>query len=240
MKIEEYGKGNSKTIVMLHGAYFVHTFGRQYSLSKKYHIVIPHIMGFGDNTDKIFTTDECVRELTDYIKSINKKVVLVGFSLGGQLAFRLVSEYEELFESAIIVSPWLIKNESELAKADIMNKKQLKQLQNKFMCRIIGTMNGLPPKACKEFIAQMQNVKEETVHNIVYNGITIDSVPKFADISTPVIALAGSKEPKDIINSVKKMAETNKNCRFEIWDKASHNIPPVFSKKFNELICSLA
>ena len=159
--------------------------------------------------------------------------------MGAQLAFRLVAEYEELFESAIIVSPWLIKEESELSKANEMNKRQFKQLQNKFMCRLIGTMNGLPPKACKEFVLQMQNVKEETIHNIVYNGITIDSVPKFADISLPVVALAGKKEQDDILNSIKKMAELNNNCRFEIWDKAAHNIPPVFAKRFNELICSM-
>lgn len=103
MKVEEYGKSNSKTIVMLHGAHFVHTFGKQYSLSKKFHIVVPHIMGFGDNTDRVFQTDECIKELADYIKSLNKKVMLIGFSLGAQLAFRLVAEYEELFESAIIV-----------------------------------------------------------------------------------------------------------------------------------------
>lgn len=239
MKIEEYGKSNSKTIVMLHGAYFVHTFGKQYSLSKKFHIVVPHIMGFGDNTDRVFQTDECIKELSDYIKSLNKKVMLIGFSLGAQLAFRLVAEYEELFESAIIVSPWLIKEESELSKADEMNKRQFKQLQNKFMCSLIGTMNGLPPKACKKFVLQMQNVKEETIHNIVYNGITIDSVPKFADISLPVVALAGKKEQDDILNSIKKMDEINKNCRFEIWDKAAHNIPPLFAKRLNELIYSV-
>lgn len=239
MKVEEYGKSNSKTIVMLHGAYFVHTFGKQYSLSKKFHIVVPHIMGFGDNTDRVFQTDECIKELADYIKSLNKKVMLIGFSLGAQLAFRLVAEYEELFESAIIVSPWLIKEESELSKADEMNKRQFKQLQNKFMCSLIGTMNGLPPKVCKEFVLQMQNVKEETIHNIVYNGITIDSVPKFADISLPVVALAGKKEQDDILKSIKKMAEINKNCRFEIWDKAAHNIPPLFAKRFNELIYSV-
>ena len=228
MKVEEYGKSNSKIIVMLHGAHFVHTFGRQYALSKEFHIVVPHIMGFGDNTDRVFQTDECIMELADYIKSLNKKVILVGFSLGAQLAFKLVSEHSELFESAIIVSPWLIKEESELSKADEMNKKQL-----------IGTMNGLPPKACKEFVLQMQNVKEETIHNIVYNGITIESVPKFADISIPVVALAGKKEQDGIIDSIKKMAEINRNCRFEIWDKAAHNIPPLFAKRFNELIRSV-
>lgn len=239
MKVEEYGKSNSKTIVMLHGANFVHTFGKQYSLSEKYHIVVPHIMGFGDNADRVFQTDECIRELADYIKSLNKKVSLVGFSLGAQLAFKLVSEYEKLFNNAIIVSPWLIKETPELAKADELNKKQLKQLQNKFICRLIGTINGLPPKACKEFVLQMQKVKEETIHNVVYNGITFDSVTKFAEVSIPVKVLAGGKEQHDILNSIRKMADINKNCTFEIWDKAAHNIPPIFAKQFNKLICSV-
>lgn len=240
MKVEEYGKNNSKTIVMLHGAHFVHTFGRQYALSEEFHIIVPHIMGFGENTDRIFQTDECISELAEYIKSLNQKVMLIGFSVGAQLAFRLVAEYEELFNSAIIVSPWLIKDEAELSKADEMNTMQFRQLQNKFMCGLIGMMNGLPPKACREFILQMQNVKEETIHSIVYNGITLDSVPTFSNVSIPMVALAGKKEQADILNSVKQMAEINKNCRYEIWDHAAHNIPPLFSKRFNELICTVA
>ena len=43
----------------------------------------------------------------------------------------------------------------------------------------------------------------------------------------------------DILNSIRKMADINKNCTFEIWDKAAHNIPPIFAKQFNELICSV-
>ena len=240
MKVEEYGKGNPKTIVMLHGANFVHTYGRQYPLSKEYHLVVPHIMGFGDHTEKVFDTEECIIELVDYIKSLNKKVMLVGFSLGAQLAFKLVSEYEALFDSAIIVSPWLIKGETLLTEIADLNKKQLRQLKNKFMCRIIGTMNGLPPKACKEFVLQMQNVSEETMHNVVYNGISLESVPQFMDVKIPVVALAGGKEQEEVHNSIRKMAEMNQNCRYEIWEKAAHNIPPLFAKKFNELICLMA
>ena len=72
MKVEEYGKGNPKTIVMLHGAFFVHTYGRQYQLSQEYHIVVPHIMGFGDNTDRIFETDECIKEYTLPVSNKNE------------------------------------------------------------------------------------------------------------------------------------------------------------------------
>lgn len=239
MKIEEYGKENEKTIVMLHGAHFVHAFGRQYPLAKEYHIIVPHIMGFGDNTEKVFQTDECVKELVEFIETLNKKVMIIGFSLGAQLAFKLVSEHEELFGSAIIVSPWLIKEGPMLSTIMELNLKQLNSLKNKFLCNFTGMMNGLPPKQRKEFVVQMQNVKEETVRNIVYNGITLESVPKFAEVSVPVIALAGGKEQKEVQDSVRKMSETNPNCRCEIWDRAGHNIPPMFAKRFNAVICSM-
>ena len=109
MKIEEFGTENHKTIVMLHGANFVHSFGRQYQLAKTYHIIVPHIMGFGAEAYRVFDTETCVKELASYIETLGNKVTLIGFSLGAQLAFKLVSEYEYLFDSAILVSPWLIK-----------------------------------------------------------------------------------------------------------------------------------
>ncbi len=239
MKIEEYGKGNEKIIVMLHGANFIHTFGMQYKLADSYHIIVPHIMGFGNEAGRIFETEACIKELAEYIESLGKKVALVGFSLGAQLAFRLVSEYEHLFTSAIMVSPWLIKE--KVFMVDIMeaNLKQLRQLRKRWLCHIVGLMNGLfSTEIRKEFVEQMQNVKEETIRSVVDNGITIDHVPSFANVSIPVVAMAGGKEQKEILDGVKKMAEINANCRCEIWKKAKHNIPPVFSKEFNELICS--
>lgn len=240
MKIEEYGKENDKTIVMLHGAHFVHSFGRQYPLAKEYHIIVPHIMGFGNEAHRTFETDACVNELADLIRSLDKKVMLVGFSLGAQLAFKLTSEHEDLFHCTILVSPWLIKEEPLLSKMAEMNQNQLRSLKKKWLCHVIAIMNGLIPSVLrKEFVEQSQNVTAETIQNVVYNGITLESVSSFANITVPVVALAGGKEETVVLDSVRKLAETNKNCQYEIWDKAAHNIPPMFAKRFNELICSM-
>ncbi|MGN0633469.1 MAG: alpha/beta fold hydrolase [Oscillospiraceae bacterium] len=236
MKFYEYGKENEKMIVMLHGANFVHSFGKQYPLAEKYHLIIPHIMGFGDDTDRVFDAQKCTDELAQFISGLGKKVLLVGFSLGAQLAFKLVSEHEELFTAAIIVSPWLIKEEPFLSKILEVNKKQFRSFKNKTVCSLIGLMNGLPKEQRKEFVEQMQQVKLETIVNSVDNGITLDSVHGFSDISIPVTALAGAKEQEVIHDSVKKMAQLNKNCSYEIWEKAAHNIPPLFAKRFNEVI----
>jgi len=236
LKLEEYGKENNSIIVMLHGANFVHCYGRQYSLANSFHIIVPHIMGFGDEAGRIFYTDTCCAELVNMIRSLNKKVLLVGFSLGAQLAFKLVSEYPELFYSAIIVSPWLNKTESSLAEVMKMNEKQFASFKKKWFCNIIGMMNGLPREPRKKFVHQMQNVKIDTIRNSVNNGITFESEPDFAKVPIPIIALAGGKEQKEVMDSVKRMAEINPNCRCEIWDKAAHNIPPMFAKRFNQLI----
>ncbi len=236
MRIEEYGKDNESIIVMLHGANFVHCYGRQYPLAGRFHIIVPHIMGFGEEADRVFDTETCTQELAGYIKGLGRKVLLVGFSLGAQLAFKLVSECPELFCSAIIVSPWLIKTETEVAEVMRINEKQLASLKKKWLCNLIGMMNGLPGRQRKEFVRQMQKVRPETIRRSVDNGITFESEPGFAAVSVPVLALAGGKEQEAVIDSVRKMAEVNPHCRYEIWKKAAHNIPPRFARDFNRLI----
>ncbi len=239
MYVEEYGKDNKSVIVMLHGANFVHCFGRQYSLAEKYHIVVPHIMGFGNEAERAFDAEICIRELADYIRSFDNTVLLIGFSLGAQLAFKLISDYPDLFYAAITVSPWLNKGEPELSQVLRTNEKQFYSFKKKWLCNIIGMMNGLPSAKRKEFVRQMQQVKIETIRNSVDNGITFDSVREFENVVFPVIALAGEKEQQSVLISVKSMAEKNNNCRYEIWENAAHNIPPMFSKRFNKLITEM-
>lgn len=236
MNFEEFGKEHEKTIVMLHAANYVHVFAKQYSLSDEYHLIVPHLMGYGEETDKTFNTEEQIKELAEFISSLGKKVALVGFSLGAQVGFKLLSEHPELFNCAILVSPWLIKDRETLDKVVAMNEKQLATFKKKWLCGLIARMNGFTKEQRTSFVEQMQKVTPETVKNAVDNGITLDSVSGFDKIDVPVLALAGAKEQDFIRDGVKKLSEMNTNCTSEVWDKAAHNIPPMFAKQFNERI----
>ena len=233
MYYEEYGNKDNKTIVFLHGAYFVQSFGRQYSLAGKYHLVVPHITGFGKEVETIFKTDVAVEDIAQIIRSLDKKVTLVGFSLGAQLAVAVAKKYPELLSGAVVVSPWLIKNEPFKTQILEANLKQHKSLKRKWFCNFVGLMNGLPKAQRKEFVEQSIKVKEETIRNVVENNITLETG---ANIDIPMLALAGGKEQTEVTDSVKKMAELNPGCRYEIFEKAAHNIPPLFHKRFNELL----
>ncbi len=202
MYYEEYGKNNKQILLMLHGANFVHVFGRQYLLSDNYRILIPHLMGFGKDASRSFNTNTAITELAEFIVSLGTKVTLAGFSLGAQLGFRLICEYPELFNGAILVSPWLIKETPSVAEIVDANLKQLSSFQH-----------------------------------AVDNGISLDSVCGFEQVPFPVVALAGGLEEDVVKDSIKTLAAQNPNCRYEIWVKAGHNIPPLHYKRFNKLIC---
>lgn len=239
MYAEEYGKENKEIIVMLHGTNFVHTFSRQYILAEKYHLFIPHLMGYGKETGKIFDTDSQIRELVSYITSLHQRVLLVGFSLGAQIAFKLVAEHEELFSGAIMISPWLVKSDKMLRSVMEQNERQYALFQKRWFCNLIGVLNGLSKEWRKEFVEQMQQVTIETIRHSVDNGITLDSVKGFEKVSIPVYAFAGEKEQAEVTGSVVEMEKRNSHCQCRIWKKAAHNIPQLYDKELNAWIVKM-
>ena len=234
----ELGDRGAPTVIMLHGAFFADAFGRQYPLSDRYHLVVPHIRGFGKAAGETFETGPALEEIRELVSQYDEPVYLIGFSLGAQLAFKLVSENPELFRKAILVSPFLLKQDAVPDQILEENLKMLRSMKNRVFCRAIALMNGLPKQARADFVESMQLVSEESVRNCVDNGISFDTVDGFSACGMPILALAGAKEQAAVTDSVKRMAELNPRCRCEIWDRAKHNIPPVFAKRFNETILS--
>ena len=64
------------------------------------------------------------------------------------------------------------------------------------------------------------------------NGTKLNVIDGYASIYD----VADLPPTDSLIAFVRRMAELNTNCRYEIWKKAAHNIPPMFSKRFNKLI----
>ena len=235
MHYEEYGERNKPTVVMLHGAFFVNSFEKQYPLSRHYHLLVPHITGYGKEAATDFSTDIAIKEILN-LCPIGETLYLIGFSLGAQLAFKLLVEYGELFKKAIIISPWLVNKENIPDTIVEGNLKMLKAMQNKMLAGFIALINGMPKEQRLEWTEYMRNTTEATVINSVKNGISFDTVPGFEHMNVPILALAGSKEPDNILESVKLMAEKNKNCTGEIWQGAKHTIPLAFAKRLNNTI----
>lgn len=236
MKYLEYGKENEKTIIFLHGIHITDCFNRQLVLQEEYHLVFPHIIGFGLDTKRIFKKDVFIEELYNYILKLNKKVMLVGYGLGSELAFYMVSMHPEVFKKVILISPWLIKDKAILARIYEANLKELKGIKNKFAISYIAFLNKIPKDRKKSFADSIMAEKEETVHNAIYNNISLDTVKEFKTIDVDMLALCGEKEANSILFTLKHLHRINPKVRVKIINRAGDNIPTKKHKYINDLI----
>ena len=86
IQFDEYGNRNNPTILLLHGAGALDTFTRQYCFANKYHLVVPHLPGAGENAHIPYLPAETISLLHELIKSLHKENIgVVGHSLGAQI-----------------------------------------------------------------------------------------------------------------------------------------------------------
>lgn len=112
MKYKEYGKGNQKTIVLLHGGGLSWWNYREAAelLQGDYHLILPILDGHA-GSDRSFTTiEENAAEIIDFIRSdLGGSVFLLGgLSLGAQVALEMMSQKGAICEHAIIESAMVI------------------------------------------------------------------------------------------------------------------------------------
>lgn len=112
MKYKEYGKGNQKAIVLLHGGGLSWWSYREAAqiLQDDYHVILPILDGHA-GSDRSFTTiEDNAAEIIDFIRSdLGGSVYLLGgLSLGAQVALEMLSQQGDICEYAIIESAAVI------------------------------------------------------------------------------------------------------------------------------------
>lgn len=234
---EKYGNDSNPVILCLHGSNFVHSFSKQSDqLSKNYCLIIPHLPGFGRNSQVTFSAELAVSQLAEFAESLGRKVTLMGFALGAQLCLPLICDHGEYFNGAIMVSPWLIKSIDEvekLMKAEADNEKMSK---NKLMIGIYSLAMGLDKGERQEHEEYCKNVSMNSILAAIDNGLQLDDYPSYDSVDMPLLALCGIKEPLDIRKSVRDLARRNPHCEYDMWDGAANNIPFKFASRFNKTV----
>lgn len=112
MKYKEYGKGNQKAILLLHGGGLSWWSYREAAqiLQDDYHVILPILDGHA-GSDRSFTTiEDNAAEIIDFIRSdLGGSVYLLGgLSLGAQVALEMLSQQGDICEYAIIESATVI------------------------------------------------------------------------------------------------------------------------------------
>ena len=100
------GSNKGRTILLLHGTGVTRKMWipQMVTLSYRYRVIAPDLLGHGRKKNEVFTFEKAVEELKNLITD-NKygKVLVVGFSLGGYLASEFVSQYSDMTNGLVLV-----------------------------------------------------------------------------------------------------------------------------------------
>lgn len=159
------GAQNEQIIVFLHSAGFVDVFHKLYDLAERYHIIVPHLYGNGEEVKSTFNSDTIVLDLNCLFQSLNKKMVVVGYRLGAELLISVMKKSPFIFEKSLLISPYLYKGEYDNERKKIMVKDKL-FLKSRLLASLEGRFAGLSDSLLSDYVENRINMNLNTLNEM--------------------------------------------------------------------------
>lgn len=204
LHLYERGDKDKKLILFLHGAGSNCEMWSDHinALEKDFYCIAPDLPGHGQSNHLSWTTiEETGDELAKLIMSkTDKKIILVGFSLGGSLAFYLLENYPELIERALIdgASAYPIKGSRFFVFGLHLMSPFLK---SEFMLNTLAKSMDLPEEEYPSFKKSITDADRKSFKKSMIQAIKYKLINKEFAFSIPVLYASGEKESKTMHNS---------------------------------------
>ena len=206
MKFIEYGKGNSRTVMLLHGGGLGWWSCRAVAedLAEEFHVVIPTLDGHVGADRPFVSVEENATELIDYIdREHSGKVAFIGgLSLGGQILCEILSIRAEICDVALIESASVIPSPSWVSALmkptmdisyPLISQKWFARWQFKYL-RI---REDLFP----EYFEDTAKIAKDNMTAFLKASIEYGLKPSIGEAKAKVKIVAGGKEQRGIIRS---------------------------------------
>ena len=251
-KIRYLESGDSKNILVL-----VHGLGASAerwnnvipNFAKYYHVIVPDLIGFGYSDKPIvdYTADFFSTFLGKFFDALGiKRPIVIGSSLGGQIAAEYASANPNNVEKLILVSPsGAMKQSTPALDAYIMAALYPNEQSAKNAFELMESSgNEVDDGIVQGFIERMQlpNAKLAFMSTVLglKNSETI--MPKLHMIRSPTLIIWGSKDPVIPIQYADNFASYIVDCRFYRMDDCGHTPyvqdPSAFSSIVLEFLSS--
>lgn len=225
MVFDSYGNSSNPTLVLLHGAAALDTFTHQYdALAERFFVLVPHLPGAGEAAAKEYNPQATADALAEWIASLQVgKVLIMGHSVGAQLAVKLVSEHEELFSRAVFLSAWLISSEKSVKSLSILARMTYGAIKNANLLRLQAKYWGMSPEQAEKLVIYSQKIKLNTYVGFYTNRILLKDLPGYASVKIPMLAMCAKGETAEMKASLQALGEQNTNCLTVIFPQGSHD-----------------
>lgn len=237
MYFDEYGNEMNPPLVLLHGAAALDTFAHQYeTLSERFHVLLPHLPGAGRAAAEPYDPQAVCGALAECIASLGLgKVRVMGHSVGAELAFKLVCEYEALFSRAVLLSPWLTASAQSARRYAALAKMTYPSLKNRRLLTAQAKYWRFGEEQTERLVEYSAQIPKETYVSFFEKRVRLSDEPNYASVSIPILAMCAKGDTGETKASVRALGQ-NKNCLTVFFPLGSHDFVLRCADKLNPLL----
>lgn len=245
MRVVEYGKNNTDTIVLLHGGGLSWWNYRKEAelLQHRYHVVLPILDGHADSDCDFISIEQNAKEIIAYIdRQFSGEVLLIGgLSLGGQILVEILTQKKDICRYAIIesalVKPMhithmlirpMIRMSYGLIKKPWFSKMQFQSLK-------------IQKDLYEDYYRDTCKISENNMISFLEANSDFQIQPELCKNSAKVLIMVGAKEQRKMITSAKMLHEALENSSMCVLNGYDHgdcslNHPDAYINQMNSLL----
>ncbi|MBQ8519553.1 MAG: alpha/beta hydrolase [Agathobacter sp.] len=226
MKVIEYGKKNSKVIILLHGGGLSWWNYREVAelLQKDYHVVIPILDGHWTSDEAFTSIEDNAFRIIEYIdKNYNGSVELIGgLSLGGQILVEILSQRSDICKIAIIESALVIPMKLTHYLVKPMIEMSYGLIKQDWFARLQFKSLGIKCELYDEYYRDTCNITKENMISFLKANSWYTVKENIINTQAKVFVFVGQKEQAKMIHSAYKLNMMIPNSILEIKKKMFH------------------
>ena len=230
MKYKEYGKGNTRDVILLHGGGLSWWNYREESelLNNDFHVILPILDGHAGSDTHFTTIENNASEIIDFIKEhLNGKVFMIGgLSLGGQILLEMLSQQGDICKHALaesaMVTPSNVTN--LLIKPSLGCSYPL--VKKKWFSKIQFSSLHIKEDLFDDYYRDTCAVDKDDMIAFLQANTSYSLKSSLKDCLADVHLYYGQKEIKGIKRSAQIIKETIPQCTI-------HELPGLYHGQFS-------
>ncbi len=245
MKIIEYGKQNSDTMMLLHGGGLSWWNYRAEAklLSDRYHVVLPILDGHAGSDADFVSIEKNADRIISFIDSEHGGSVLLvgGLSLGAQILAEMLSQRRDICQYAILESASVIPSKitntligpSFRSSYSLIRKKWFAELQFKYL--------RIRKDLFEDYYKDTSKITKGNMIAFLKANTSYVLKPGIQNNRAQVRVVVGKKEQKRMLHSAELLHEMLPGSTFEVKDGLYHgeysiNHPELYTKELLETV----
>ncbi|MEH7523139.1 alpha/beta hydrolase [Bacillus sp. JJ1503] len=237
---KEYGDKEAPLMLFLHGGGVSGWMWRQQiQYFAHYHCIVPDLPGHGQSThEEPFSIKSSANQLLALIeeKAHEKEVIILGFSLGAQIAIQMLSLKPDLIDFAIINSA--LVRPIPFAKKIINPSIKLfyPLIKNRSFSKLQAKTLYISKDDFEQYFQESRQMKLETLVSIMEENMSFQIPKHFENAKGKILVTVGEKERVMMKISAIDLVKNNPNCKGVILSKIGHGVSLAKPDLFNQMV----